>query len=59
MKILWSPTAVSDLESIREYIARDYPWAARKIANQIKESVCRLSNFPYSAGQGVCRGLAN
>jgi hypothetical protein len=25
MKIRWSPMAVSDLESIREYIARDSP----------------------------------
>ena len=48
MKIRWSPTAVSGLESIREYIAQDSPTAARKVANRIKESVNRLSNFPLS-----------
>jgi addiction module RelE/StbE family toxin len=57
MKLLWSPTAVSDLESIREYIACDCPSAARKIANQIKESVCLLSNFPLSGKAGRVPGI--
>ena len=52
MKIRWSPTAVSDLESIRDYIARDSPSAARKVANRIKESVNRLINFPNSGRAG-------
>ena len=52
MRIRWSPTAISDLESIRDYIARDSPKAARKVANRIKESVNRLSNFPNSGRVG-------
>jgi addiction module RelE/StbE family toxin len=56
MKIRWSPTAVSDLESIREYIARDSPSAARKVANRIKESVNRLCNFPLSGRAGRVPG---
>ena len=56
MKIRWSPTAVSDLESIREYIARDSPTAARKVANRIKESVNRLCNFPLSGRAGRVPG---
>jgi addiction module RelE/StbE family toxin len=38
MKIRWSPTAVSDLKSIRDYIAKDNPTAARKVAARIKEA---------------------
>jgi addiction module RelE/StbE family toxin len=56
MKIRWSPTAVSDLESIREFIAKDNPSAARKIANRIKESVKRLINFLLSGRAGRVLG---
>jgi addiction module RelE/StbE family toxin len=56
MKIRWSPTAVADLESIRDYIAKDSPSAARKIANRIKESVIRLVNFPLSGRLGRVPG---
>jgi toxin ParE1/3/4 len=52
MKIRWSPTAVSDLEAIRDYIARDSPAAARKISMRIKEAVNRLENFPLSGRAG-------
>ena len=52
MRIRWSPTAVSDLESIRSYIAEDNPTAARKVAIRIKESVNRLVNFPLSGRAG-------
>jgi toxin ParE1/3/4 len=56
MKIRWSPIAVSDLESIRDYIARDHPSAAHKVANKIKESVKRLENFPLSGRAGRVQG---
>ena len=56
MTIRWSPTAVSDLASIRDYIARDSPSAARRIANRIKESVNRLSDFPLSGRAGRLPG---
>jgi toxin ParE1/3/4 len=56
MKIRWSPTAVSDLESIRDYIAKDSPSAARKVANRIKESINRLGTFPLSGKAGRIAG---
>jgi toxin ParE1/3/4 len=56
MKISWSPTAVSDLEAIREYIAKDNSSAARKVANRIKESVNRLIRFPLSGRVGRLPG---
>jgi addiction module RelE/StbE family toxin len=56
MKVHWSPTAVSDLESIRGYIAQDNPAAARKIAARIKDSVNRLIGFPLSGRAGRVPG---
>ncbi len=52
MKIRWSPTAISDLESIRSYIAKDNPAAARKISGKIIEAVHRLNGFPLSGRAG-------
>jgi addiction module RelE/StbE family toxin len=56
MKLRWSPTAVADLEAIRDYIARDSSSAARKVANRIKESVNRLINFSFSGRAGRVPG---
>ena len=56
MKIRWSPTAVSDLKSIREYIARDSPTAAREVAARIKEAAGRLASFPLSGRAGRVPG---
>ena len=56
MKILWSPTAISDLESIRDYIAQDSPTAAGKVATRIREGVDRLVNFPLSGRTGRVPG---
>lgn len=52
MKIYWSSTAVSDLESIREYIAIDSPKSARKVSKKIKDTVSLLHNFPFSGRIG-------
>jgi addiction module RelE/StbE family toxin len=52
MKITWSPTAISDLAWIRNYIAYDSPKAARKITAIIKNSVQRLREFPLSGRIG-------
>jgi addiction module RelE/StbE family toxin len=56
MILRWSPTAISDLEAIRDYIAKDNPLAARKVANRIKESVNRLIDFPLSGRAGRVPG---
>ena len=52
MKILWSSTAISDLKSIRTYIAKDNPTAARKVAMRIKEGISHLRDFPLSGRVG-------
>jgi len=56
VKILWSPTAISDLESIRDYIAKDSPQAARKVAVRIREAADRLATFPLSGRTGRVPG---
>ena len=52
MKIQWSPTAVGDLESIREYIANDSPRSAPKVSRKIKNAISRLGSFPLSGRAG-------
>jgi toxin ParE1/3/4 len=52
MKVRWSPTAVSDLVAIREYIAEDSPAAARKVAQKIKDAIQTLRRFPLSGKTG-------
>jgi len=42
MHILWSPEALEDLSSLREYIAQDDPVAARRIALRIIRAVEEL-----------------
>ncbi len=56
MMIRWSPTAISDLDSIRDYIARDSLLAAREITRRIQKSVNRLINFPFSGRVGRVPG---
>lgn len=52
MKIQWSPLAISDLKSIREYIAHDSPAAASKVAKIIQDAINHLSNFPFLGRPG-------
>ena len=47
MQIRWSIPAAEDLEHICEWIERDNPEAARRIAKTIYEECSRLSDFPY------------
>ena len=46
--ISWSPQALRDVESIREYIAQDSPRYAELVVHRIIASVERLRAFPES-----------
>ena len=46
--IKWSPLAVRDLESIRDYIAEDSARYAELVLGRIVSSVDRLGRFPES-----------
>ena len=46
--IIWSPSALHDLESIRAYVAEDSVRYAELVIGRIISSVERLGNFPES-----------
>ena len=52
MRIIWSETAVANLAEIREYIEKDKPEAARRLARRILVSAERLAVHPYLGHAG-------
>lgn len=46
MTIVWSPRAIEHLAQLREYIARDSPKAANRIASALLDAVERLAKLP-------------
>jgi len=47
MEVRWSLPAAEDLEHICEWIERDNPEAARRVARTIYDECGRLRDFPY------------
>ena len=47
-RIVWSPQALGDLESIRDYIAHDSPRYADLVVRRLVAAVGRLEMFPQS-----------
>jgi toxin ParE1/3/4 len=45
MKILWSPEAAVDFAAIVEFIHKQNPSAANRVANTVYESVSSLESF--------------
>jgi len=56
MRIRWRRSAVSDLATIREYIAREDPAAARAVTDRVLRAVDRLERFPASGRPGRVPG---
>ena len=48
MRVVWTDPAVSDLESIREYISSDAEVYADAFVASVLEAVDRLEQFPHS-----------
>lgn len=46
MRIRWSDVARADVLALREYIARDSPFYARRFTERMVESVRTLRDFP-------------
>lgn len=46
--ILWTGPALDDLRGIREYVSRDNPPAAKRLATRIRDGVKRLARHPRS-----------
>ena len=45
-RIVWSPEAIEDIESIAEYIQRDSLFYAKAVVNKIFQSIEKLKEFP-------------
>jgi len=48
VRIIWSPNAISDLESICEFIAMDSDYYARSFAKNVIHAIENLMLFPKS-----------
>ena len=53
MRVLWTTTAVGDLAHIVEYIRKDNPAAARRVAQTIYGGVAALRTFPHRGRVGL------
>lgn len=52
MRLIWTRRAVRDLAEIRDYIARDNPQAASRVAAHIRRSVAQLGDLPHIGRPG-------
>jgi len=46
LRLVWSPEAIEDIESIAAYIERDSMWHARAVATKIVEAAEAALDFP-------------
>ena len=57
-KVIWTEPALSDLDSVADYIALDNPAAARQLVKRIFEHVEQLERYPESGSvPAELRGL--
>jgi addiction module RelE/StbE family toxin len=47
-RLVWTRPALEDVQQIHDYIARDSPWYAHLVAQQLFAAVERLSAHPLS-----------
>jgi toxin ParE1/3/4 len=50
--VIWTPPAEAELEAIAEYIAKDNPAAAVRVARTVRESAALLVDFPNRGRHG-------
>jgi toxin ParE1/3/4 len=56
MIVRWSPEAADDFAAIVEYIRRQNPSAAERVANKIYDGVVSLVSFPKQGRAGRTKG---
>jgi toxin ParE1/3/4 len=56
MTVRWSPEAAADFAAIVEYIRKQNPSAADRVARKIYEGVAGLASFPNQGRSGRTRG---
>jgi len=47
-KVVWSPSALADMEAIADYVARDSADQAALLVARLQEATDRLMDFPQS-----------
>jgi toxin ParE1/3/4 len=61
LPIIWRPRAQDDLERIIERIAKDNPFAAKRMQQRLSDAVIPLSEHPYlfvrSTRMPTCREI--
>jgi toxin ParE1/3/4 len=53
MRVRWTTRAADDLTDIVEYIRKDNPAAARRLAQTIYQGIAALRTFPNSGRAGL------
>ena len=48
MKVFWTKHALTQLDSIYEFVAQDSPHYARQLADRLTGRTVQLGQFPYS-----------
>lgn len=56
MTVRWSPEAAVDFVAIVEYIRKQNPSAAERVANKIYDGVVSLASFPRQGRAGRTKG---
>jgi toxin ParE1/3/4 len=56
MTVRWSPEAAADFAAIVEYIRKQNPSAAERVAHTIHDGVAALASFPNQGRLGRIRG---
>ena len=59
MKLVFDDRALRDLEQIHDWIAKDCPLNARRVADRLFASAERLISFPYMGRSGQDPGNSN
>ena len=56
MTVRWSPEAAADFAAIVEYIHKQNPAAAERVAHTIYEGIASLASFPRQGRPGRTQG---
>ena len=46
LRLVWSPEAIEDIESIAAFIERDSPWYAKAVATRIITTAEQIPDYP-------------
>jgi plasmid stabilization system protein ParE len=49
MKVVWTDTALLDLESISEFVTANYPAVAPAVERRLRKVVARIGRWPHGA----------